>query len=72
LSCVFCSIRDGREPASIVHEDDRLLAFMDIRPVRRGQVLVIPKRHVDHFTALPDELGVGYVGLFSLERQEQA
>ncbi|MGH7554555.1 MAG: HIT family protein [Longimicrobiales bacterium] len=56
ISCVFCSIRDGRATASMVHEDDQVLAFMDIRPIRRGQVLVIPKQHVDHFADLRDDL----------------
>ena len=54
--CVFCAIRDGAEPASVVYEDDVLLAFMDIRPVRPGQLLVVPRRHIDHFDDLPDDL----------------
>lgn len=53
---MFCSIRDGSERVSLVHEDHELIAFMDIRPVRRGQVVVIPKQHLDHFTDLPDDL----------------
>lgn len=56
MSCVFCRIVERQEPASIVFEDERLLAFMDIRPVRRGQLLIIPKRHVDHFVDLADDL----------------
>lgn len=43
-------------PASIVHEDERTLSFMDIRPVRTGQCMVIPKSHIDHFTDIPDGL----------------
>jgi histidine triad (HIT) family protein len=56
VDCVFCAIRDGRESASRVYEDDRVLAFMDIRPVRRGTLLVVPKQHIDHFIDLPDDL----------------
>ncbi len=56
MNCIFCSIRDGREPASVVYEDERLLAFMDIRPIRRGHLLVIPKQHIDHFDDLPEPL----------------
>jgi histidine triad (HIT) family protein len=56
MSCVFCRIIRKQESAAIVHEDGQIVAFMDIRPVRRGQVLVIPKRHVDHFVDLPDDL----------------
>lgn len=56
MTCVFCRIVERTEAASIVVEDEHTLAFMDIRPVRTGQVLVIPKRHTDHFADLPDDL----------------
>lgn len=58
MSCVFCAIRDRVEPASFVHEDDHIVAFMDVRPIRPGQLLVIPRDHVDHFADLPDDLAV--------------
>ena len=40
----------------MLYQDEQVLAFMDIRPIRRGQILVIPKQHVDHFTDLADDL----------------
>jgi len=43
--CVFCRIVAGEAPVSKVFEDARTLAFMDVNPVRRGHVLVIPKAH---------------------------
>ena len=43
--CGFCAIVAGRAPASRVYEDARALAFLDINPVRRGHLLVIPKAH---------------------------
>ena len=54
--CIFCKIISGEFESSKVYEDEQILAFMDIQPVRPGQVLVIPKQHVDHFSDLPDEL----------------
>ena len=42
--------------SSKVYEDEEILAFMDIQPVRQGQVLVIPKQHIDHFSDIPDAL----------------
>ncbi len=54
LNCVFCAIVEGRERASVVYEDERVFAFMDIRPVRVGQLVVVPRRHVDHFMDLDD------------------
>ena len=43
--CVFCRILAGELPASFVYRDDRCAAFMDIRPVNIGHLLVIPTRH---------------------------
>lgn len=43
--CVFCAIIEGCLPAVKLYEDERVLAFMDIFPLRRGHVLVIPKTH---------------------------
>jgi histidine triad (HIT) family protein len=55
MGCVFCEIVAGRAPASVIHQDDVLVAFMGIQPTAPGECLVIPKAHVDHFTDLPDE-----------------
>lgn len=44
--CIFCKILAGELPASIVEEDERTVAFMDIAPATRGHVLVIPRTHV--------------------------
>jgi histidine triad (HIT) family protein len=43
--CLFCKITAGEIPATKVHEDERTIAFMDINPVTRGHLLVIPRRH---------------------------
>jgi histidine triad (HIT) family protein len=43
--CIFCKIVNQEAPSSVVYEDAGTLAFMDIRPVNPGHVLVIPKRH---------------------------
>jgi len=56
MGCVFCEIVARRAPASVIHEDDVLVAFMGIQPTAPGECLVIPKAHVDHFTDVPDEV----------------
>ncbi|MEI7451761.1 MAG: HIT family protein [Candidatus Falkowbacteria bacterium] len=56
MDCVFCKIISGEFDASKVYEDDDILAFLDIHPVNPGQVLVIPKVHIDHFIDVPDKL----------------
>lgn len=43
--CLFCKIVAGELPATIVDEDERTLAFMDINPATRGHALVIPRAH---------------------------
>ncbi len=54
--CIFCSIIAGKAPVSIVHEDEKTISFMNIRPMREGECMVIPKDHIDHFTDVPDDL----------------
>lgn len=54
--CIFCEIVAGREPASKIYEDEKILAFMNIRPVNTGEFMVIPKEHIDHFLDIPDDL----------------
>src|SRR5215467_7535405 len=44
--CLFCKIIDRTIPASIVYEDDRVLAFNDINPQAPTHVMIIPKRHI--------------------------
>ena len=43
--CLFCKIVAGEIPATIVAEDERTVAFMDINPATRGHALVIPRAH---------------------------
>ena len=50
--CLFCRIVRKEIPASIVYEDDRLLAFNDINPQAPLHALVVPKRHIDSLNAL--------------------
>ncbi len=53
--CVFCKIVAGEIPSTKVYEDDDVLAFMDIAPIVKGHVLVIPKHHHNPITDTPDE-----------------
>jgi histidine triad (HIT) family protein len=52
--CLFCKIITGDIPSYKVYEDDTVLAFLDIFPVRAGHVLVVPKKHVDEFQDMDD------------------
>lgn len=53
-SCVFCKIVRGEIPSAKVHEDEKILSFLDINPVNHGHVLVIPKEHHPKLEETPD------------------
>ncbi len=56
-SCIFCKIVRKQLPVSIIYEDETVMAFLDIRPLNEGHMLVIPKRHyVDIFDIPEDQL----------------
>ena len=54
--CLFCRIARKEVDAVIVHEDDDVVAFLDIGPIRDGHTQIIPKAHYDTFELLPPEL----------------
>ena len=43
--CIFCAIVARRAPASVVHEDETVVAFMSLHPVVPGHLLVVPREH---------------------------
>ncbi len=43
--CLFCRIVAGELPATMIAEDERTIAFMDINPATRGHALVVPRGH---------------------------
>ena len=52
--CIFCRIVRGDAPATFLHQDDLVLAFMDIRPVQPGHLLVVPRAHAKLIPELDD------------------
>ena len=55
MASIFTKIIQREIPAFIVAEDDRNIAFLDIRPLQKGHTLVVPKLEVDHLFDLPEE-----------------
>jgi histidine triad (HIT) family protein len=51
--CPFCEIVAGVRPASVVTSDEVATAFLDVRPVFKGHVLVVPRDHVATLVDLP-------------------
>jgi histidine triad (HIT) family protein len=54
--CIFCKIAAGQIPSTKLFEDDRTLAFMDIAPLSKGHLLVIPKEHFETIFEIPTEV----------------
>ena len=52
--CLFCRIISREIPASIVYEDERVLAFNDINAQAPMHILVVPKRHIASLNDLAD------------------
>lgn len=46
--CIFCKIVKGELPSHKLYEDEKTLAFLDIRPVNAGHTLVVPKNHSEN------------------------
>lgn len=55
MTCIFCKIAAGEIPSEKVVENARAFAFLDIKPLARGHVLVIPKRHAERYADMPPE-----------------
>ena len=56
MATLFTRIVQGEIPAHKILEDDRYLAFLDLRPVNRGHTLVIPKKEIDYIFDLDQDL----------------
>lgn len=56
--CIFCTI--SKNPENLIYEDKHSVAFMDIKPISKGHILVIPKQHFATFIDATMEI-VGFV-----------
>ncbi len=53
--CIFCKIINKDLPASVIYEDERMIAFDDINPQAPVHVLLIPKEHFPSLNEIPEE-----------------
>jgi len=53
--CIFCKIINKEIPCSKVFENDKFMAFLDIKPAHKGHTLIIPKKHCKTFLDLPED-----------------
>lgn len=66
MSSIFSKIIKGEIPCYKVAENDQFLAFLDIMPLKKGHVLVVPKVEVDFIFDMEDDL-LGEMMIFSKE-----
>ncbi len=52
--CMFCRIAEAELHAHKLFEDDLVVAFLDLHPIREGHTLIIPKQHHPWFEDLPE------------------
>ncbi len=53
--CIFCKIVKKELPSNVVYEDEKIVAFLDIFPINKGHVLVIPKEHYVNMFDVPED-----------------
>ncbi len=59
MASIFTRIINGEIPCYKVAEDDRFIAFLDVRPLKPGHTLVVPKKEVDYIFDLDEETLAG-------------
>ena len=56
MNCIFCKIARGEIPAVAVYEDAEVMAFLDVNPIEKGHVLVVPRQHCEVIMEAPEAL----------------
>lgn len=54
-NCIFCKIINKEIPSNKIYENKNFLAFLDIKPVSHGHVLIIPKKHITWMQEVDDK-----------------
>lgn len=55
IDCIFCKIAGHEIPKDFTYEDDEIMAFRDINPIKEIHILVMPKRHLEDFLNIENE-----------------
>ena len=56
MDCVFCKIINGDIPSLTLYEDDLIKVFLDIKPTTNGDMLIVPKKHIENMMDISDDL----------------
>jgi len=55
MDCLFCKIQSGEIPSTVVYEDEKVFAFMDISPVAKHHILIIPREHIENINDINED-----------------
>ncbi|MFQ6614718.1 MAG: histidine triad nucleotide-binding protein [Fidelibacterota bacterium] len=67
--CLFCEIAAGSIPATIVHEDQQVVAFRDIHPQAPTHILIIPREHIPTLNDLSPDHASLMAAIFQCARK---
>ncbi len=67
MDCIFCKIRDKQIPAKLLYEDEDVMVFPDLNPVKPVHLLIVPKQHIPELLAVEEP--VLFQKLFSVVQQ---
>ncbi|MCP3930544.1 MAG: HIT family protein [Bacteroidetes bacterium] len=56
--CIFCKIVNNEIPSTRIYEDEFVISFLDIRPINKGHVLIVPKGHYEIITDMPEDIAL--------------
>ena len=56
-NCIFCKIVAGQIPATLVFQDEDVVAFRDLHPQAKDHILIIPRQHIVSMAELTQEHG---------------
>jgi len=51
--CIFCKIAKGDTPSNIIYDNKYSIAFLDAHPATKGHTIIIPKKHYENITEIP-------------------
>ena len=54
MDCIFCQIVSGKIPSDIIHQDEEIIAFRDIKPLAPVHLIITPRRHISSLVHLSE------------------
>ena len=54
--CIFCSIISGQVPSTLIEENKHAMAILEINPISKGHVLILPKEHISSSEKIPSQI----------------